>query len=120
MSREKARKARSWKKLHTAFENKKNIKGTILSRCKGGFIVSVESVLCFLPGSQIDLRPRKNFDDLMKTEQTFECVKMDNKRGNIVLSRRSVLEKSLAQDRSKIVGKMKVGDIVNGTVKNLT
>ena len=120
LSREKARKARSWKKLHTAFENKKNIKGTILSRCKGGFIVSVESVLCFLPGSQIDLRPRKNFDDLMKTEQTFECVKMDNKRGNIVLSRRSVLEKSLAQDRSKIVGKMKVGDIVNGTVKNLT
>ena len=119
-SREKARKAYSWKKMEKAFENKENIKGIIISRCKGGFVVSVESCLCFLPGSQIDLRPLKNFDHLMKTEQMFECVKLDKKRGNIVLSRRSILEKTLAHDRDKIVNKMKEGDIVNGTVKNLT
>ena len=120
VSREKARKAYSWKKMEKAFENKENIKGIIISRCKGGFVVSVESCLCFLPGSQIDLRPLKNFDHLMKTEQMFECVKLDKKRGNIVLSRRAILEKTLAHDRDKIVNKMKEGDIVNGTVKNLT
>ena len=119
-SREKARKSHSSKKMEKAFENKENIKGIIISRCKGGFVVSVESCLCFLPGSQVDLRPLKNFDHLMKTEQMFECVKLDKKRGNIVLSRRAILEKTLAHDRDKIVNKMKEGDIVNGTVKNLT
>ena len=120
VSREKARKAHSWKKMEKAFENKEKIKGIIISRCKGGFIVDVESCLCFLPGSQIDLRPLKNFDHLMKVPQTFECVKLDKKRGNIVLSRRAILEKALAHDRDKIIKTMKEGDIVNGTVKNLT
>ena len=83
-SREKARKARSWKKMEKAFENKEKIEGVIISRCKGGFIVDVDSCLCFLPGSQIDLKPLKNFDHLMKVPQTFECVKLDKKRGNIV------------------------------------
>ena len=120
VSREKARKAYSWKKMEKAFENKEKIKGVIISKCKGGFIVDVESCLCFLPGSQIDLRPLKNFDHLMKVPQTFECVKLDKKRGNIVLSRRAILEKILLRDRNKIISKLKEGDIVNGTIKNLT
>ena len=74
VSREKARKASAWKKMEKAFENKEEVKGMIISRCKGGFIVDVESCLCFLPGSQIDLKPLKNFDHLMKVPQTFECV----------------------------------------------
>ncbi len=120
VSREKARKAHSWKKMEKAFENKEKVKGVIISRCKGGFIVDVESCLCFLPGSQIDLKPLKNFDHLMKVPQTFECVKLDKKRGNIVLSRRAILEKILARDRDKIISKIKEGDIVQGTIKNLT
>ena len=120
VSREKARKAHSWKKMEKAFENKEKIKGVIISKCKGGFIVDVESCLCFLPGSQIDLKPLKNFDHLMKIPLTFECVKLDKKRGNIVLSRRAILEKILLRDRDKIISKLKEGDIVNGTIKNLT
>ena len=119
-SREKARKAHSWKKMEKAFENKEEVKGIILSRCKGGFIVDVESCLCFLPGSQIDLKPLKSFDHLMKVPQKFECVKLDKKRGNIVLSRRAILEKIRDNDRDQILSKIKEGDIVQGTVKNLT
>ena len=120
ISREKARRAKSWKKMEQAFENKEEVTGIIISRCKGGFIVTVESCLCFLPASQLDLRPLKNFDHLMKTPQTFECVKLDKKRGNIVLSRRAVIEKIRNKDKSKIISKLKEGDIVQGVVKNLT
>jgi len=120
VSREKARKANSWKKMEKAFANKEKIKGIIISRCKGGFVVNVESCLCFLPGSQVDLKPLKNFDHLMKVPQTFECVKLDKKRGNIVLSRRAVMEKIRDNDRDKILSKIKEGEVVNGTVKNLT
>jgi len=120
VSREKARKASSWKKMEKAYENKEKITGIIVSRCRGGFIVDVESCLCFLPGSQVDLRPLKNFDHLMKVPQTFECVKLDKKRGNIVLSRRAVMEKIRDHDRDKIVSQMNEGDIIQGTVKNLT
>ena len=120
ISREKARKAHSWKKMEAAFENKEEVKGVIISRCKGGFIVDVESCLCFLPGSQVDVRPLKNFDHLMKVPQTFECVKLDKKRGNIVLSRRAIIKKIKDHDRDKILSKIKEGDIVQGTVKNLT
>ena len=120
ISREKARKAKSWKKMEKAFENKEEVKGVIISRCKGGFIVDVESCLCFLPGSQVDLRPLKNFDHLMRTPQTFECVKLDKRRGNIVLSRRAIMSKIRDHDRDKILAKLKIGDEVQGTVKNLT
>ena len=120
VSREKARRAKSWKKMEKAFENKEEVKGIIISKCKGGFVVNVESCLCFLPGSQVDLRPLKNFDHLMKVPQTFECVKLDKKRGNIVLSRRAIMEKIRDHDRDKIISKIKEGDIVSGTVKNLT
>ena len=120
ISREKAKRAKSWKKMEKAFETKEEITGIIISRCKGGFIVNVDSCLCFLPASQLDLRPIKNFDHLMKTPQTFECVKLDKKRGNIVLSRRAVIEKIRNKDKDKIVSKLKEGDIVQGIVKNLT
>jgi len=120
ISREKARKAKTWKKMEKAFENKEEVKGIIISKCKGGFIVDVDSCLCFLPGSQISLTPLKNTDHLMKIPQTFECVKLDKKRGNIVLSRRSIMEKIRDKDRDKIISKIKEGDIIQGTVKNLT
>lgn len=120
ISREKARRAKTWKKMEKAFENKEDVKGIIISRCKGGFIVDVDSCLCFLPGSQIDLKPLKNFDHLMRVPQTFECVKLDKKRGNIVLSRRSIMERIRDKDRDKIISKIKEGEIVRGTVKNLT
>ena len=120
VSREKARKAHSWKKMEKAFENQEEVNGIIISKCKGGFVVDVESCLCFLPGSQIDLRPLKNFDHLMKVPQKFICVKLDKKRGNIVLSRRAIMEKIRDHDRDKIISKIKEGDIVEGTVKNLT
>jgi len=120
ISREKARRAKTWKKMEKAFENKEDVKGIIISRCKGGFIVDVDSCLCFLPGSQIDLKPLKSFDHLMKVPQTFECVKLDKKRGNIVLSRRSIMERIRDQGRDKIMSKIKEGDIIQGTIKNLT
>ncbi len=120
ISREKARKAYSWKKMEKAFENKEEVKGMIISKCKGGFIVDVDSCLCFLPGSQIDFKPLKNIDHLMKVPQTFECVKLDKKRGNIVVSRRAIIEKIRDHDRNKIIEKIKEGDVVEGSVKNLT
>ncbi len=120
ISRQKARRAKSWKKMEKAFENKEEVTGTIISRVKGGFCVNVDSCLCFLPASQLDLRPIKNFDHLMKIPQTFECVKLDKKRGNIVLSRRAVIEKLRSKDKSKIVSKLNEGDIVTGIVKNIT
>jgi len=120
ISREKARRAKSWKKMEKAFESKQEVQGVIISRCKGGFVVNVDSCLCFLPGSQVDLRPLKNFDHLMKVPQTFECVKLDKKRGNIVLSRRAIMERIRDKDRDKIISKIKEGNIVQGIVKNLT
>ena len=120
ISREKARKAHSWKKMEKAFDNKEEVKGVIISKCKGGFIVDVESCLCFLPGSQVDLRPLKNIDHLMRIPQTFECVKLDKKRGNIVLSRRAIMAKIRDKDKNKIISKLKEGDIVQGIVKNIT
>tara|TARA_B100000029_G_scaffold465971_1_gene501044 strand:+ start:95 stop:1816 length:1722 start_codon:yes stop_codon:yes gene_type:complete len=120
ISREKARKVNSWKKMEKAFEDKKEVKGFILSKCKGGFIVDVDSCLCFLPGSQIDIRPLKSYDHLMNSPQTFEVCKIDKKRANIVLSRRAIMEKIRDHDREKIVSKLKEEQVVQGNVKNLT
>ena len=120
ISREKARKAHSWKKMEKAFESKEEVKGIIISKCKGGFIVDVDACLCFLPGSQIDIRPLKNYDHLMHQPQVFEICKIDKKRANIVLSRRAIMEKVRDHDRNKIVAKMKEGEEIQGNVKNLT
>jgi len=120
VSREKARKANSWKKMEKAFESKKEVQGNIISKCKGGFVVDVDSCLCFLPGSQVDIKPLKNYDHLMNKPQTFEICKIDKKRTNIVLSRRSILERIRDKDRDQIVSKLNEGDVVQGNVKNLT
>ena len=120
VSREKARKANSWKKMEKAFESKKEVQGNIISKCKGGFVVDVEACLCFLPGSQVDIKPLKNYDHLMNKPQTFEICKIDKKRTNIVLSRRSILERIRDKDRDQIVSKLNEGDVVQGNVKNLT
>jgi len=119
VSRQKALKAHAWAKLAKAYESKENVTGKIICKVKGGFAVSVDSCMCFLPGSQVDLRPLKNVDFLIKTPQTFEVVKMDERRGNIVLSRRAIMEKIRDKGRSKLIAKLKEGDVVQGVVKSI-
>ena len=99
VSLEKAKRVNSWKKMEKAYEQKKEVKGNIISKCKGGFIVDVDACLCFLPGSQVDIRPLKNYDHLMNQPLTFEVCKIDKKRANIVLSRRAIIEKIRDHDR---------------------
>ena len=120
VSREKARRAKSWKKMEKAFENKEEVTGVVISKVKGGFCVSIDSCLCFCPFSQLDIRPIKNLDHFMKTPQTFQIEKIDHRRKNIVVSRRAIIEKIRNKDKNKILSKLKEGDIVNGVVKNIT
>ena len=120
VSRERAKKELSWKKMLAAFEKKTEVEGVIVGKVRGGFCVDTEGSLCFLPQSQVDIKPRKNFDDLYKIPQKFEIVKIDQRRKNIVLSRRAIIEKKRNIDRDKIISKIKENDIVEGTVKNIT
>ena len=119
VSREKARRMSSWKRMEKAFKDEEEVEGVITSRTKGGMIVNIDSCLCFLPGSQIDTKPLKNFeiDELMNVPLKFLCVKLDTIRGNIVVSRRSILEKSKSEDLKNILSKIKEGDVVEGKVK---
>ena len=117
VSREKARRMNSWKKMEKAFQAQEEVEGIITNKVKGGMVVNVDSCLCFLPGSQIDTRPLKNFDHLMNVPLKFICVKLDKVRGNIVVSRRAILEKSKNEDLKKILEKIKEGDIVTAQVK---
>ncbi len=119
VSREKARRMSSWKKMEKAFNDQEEVEGIITSRCKGGMIVNIDSCLCFLPGSQIDTKPLKNYeiDDLLNVPLKFLCVKLDKIRGNIVVSRRAILEKTKSQDLKNVLSKIKEGDIVEGKVK---
>ena len=120
ISREKARKMKSWKKLENAFKNKEEVQGHIVSKIKGGFVVNVQSSLCFLPGSQVDLKPLKNISHLMKEPQRFMIVKCDKIRGNIVVSRRAILENMKNASKGEVLSKFNEGDIVDGTVKGIT
>ena len=117
VSREKARRMNSWKKMEKAFQAQEEVEGIITNKVKGGMVVNVDSCLCFLPGSQIDTKPLKNFDHLMNVPLKFICVKLDKVRGNIVVSRRAILEKSKNEDLKKILEKIKEGDIVTAQVK---
>ena len=119
VSREKAKRMGSWEKMTKAFENQKVVEGIITNKVKGGFIVNVESCLCFLPGSQVDTKPIKNMDTLMNVPQKFLCVKLDKARGNIVVSRKAVLSKTRDKELAKILSKIKEGDIVNAQVKSI-
>ena len=119
ISREKARRVGSWKKMEKAFETQKEVEGIITNKVKGGFIVNIESCLCFLPGSQVDTKPIKNMDHLMNVPQKFLCVKLDKVRGNIVVSRKAILAKTRQKELEGILSKIKEGDIVDAQVKSI-
>ena len=120
ISREKAKKLKVWNLLKNSYEKKEEVEGKIISKIKGGFIVDVQNSMCFLPGSQVDLKPLKNIDHLMKQPQHFMIVKCDKVRGNIVLSRRLILENMRNASKDEIIRKYKIGDVVEGVCKGLT
>ncbi len=120
ISRDKARREESWVKLEKAFEAKEKVEGVIFNQVKGGFTVDLDGAVAFLPRSQVDIRPIRDVTPLMGVPQPFEILKMDRRRGNIVVSRRTVLEESRAEQRHEIVGKLEEGQVIEGTVKNIT
>ena len=120
LSRDKARREEAWNRLEGQYAAKETIKGTIAGRVKGGFTVDLGGVNAFLPGSQVDIRPIRDVGPLMGQEQPFAILKMDRPRGNIVVSRRAVLEESRAEQRAEIVGNMGEGEKRRGVVKNIT
>lgn len=120
LSREKARREESWIDLERAFDKQERVNGIIFNRVKGGFTVDLGGATAFLPGSQVDIRPVKDVGPLMGTPQPFMILKMDRARGNIVVSRRAVLEESRAEARSDLIKGLKEGQILQGVVKNIT
>ncbi len=120
LSRDKARREESWVKLEQAFEKNEKVEGVIFNQVKGGFTVDLDGAVAFLPRSQVDIRPVRDVGPLMNVPQPFQILKMDRRRGNIVVSRRTVLEESRAEQRHEIVANLAEGQVVDGTVKNLT
>ncbi|MFN4273704.1 MAG: 30S ribosomal protein S1 [Aliihoeflea sp.] len=120
LSREKARREESWVKLEVKFANGERVEGIIFNQVKGGFTVDLDGAVAFLPRSQVDIRPIRDVSPLMHNPQPFEILKMDKRRGNIVVSRRTVLEESRAEQRSEIVQNLEEGQVVEGVVKNIT
>ena len=120
LSREKARREEAWTNLEKAFESQQRVNGTIYGRVKGGFTVDLGGAVAFLPGSQVDIRPVRDVAPLMGNPQPFQILKMDRARGNIVVSRRAVLEETRAEQRSELIQGLKEGMILDGVVKNIT
>jgi small subunit ribosomal protein S1 len=120
LSREKARREEAWQQLEESFNENRRVTGTIFGRVKGGFTVDLNGAVAFLPGSQVDIRPVRDVSPLMGTPQPFQILKMDRARGNIVVSRRAVLEESRAEARSELVASLKEGQVLQGVVKNIT
>ena len=121
LSRDKAKREESWTKLEKRFEANEKVEGVIFNKVKGGFTVDLDGAVAFLPGSQVDIRPVRDIGPLMHQPQQFQILKMDRRRGNIVVSRRSVLEETRAEQRSEIVARLAEGQVVeNGVVKNIT
>ncbi|UTW55338.1 30S ribosomal protein S1 [Kordiimonas sp. SCSIO 12610] len=120
LSRDKARREEAWTDLEKAFEGDARVNGVIFGRVKGGFTVDLNGAVAFLPGSQVDIRPIRDVTPLMNIEQPFQILKMDRRRGNIVVSRRAILEEDRAGQRAELMGKLKEGDSVDGVVKNIT
>src|SRR5690348_16388189 len=120
LSREKARREESWTRLEKAFQDSGRVTGVIFGRVKGGFTVDLDGAVAFLPGSQVDVRPVRDVGPLMNMPQPFQILKMDRRRGNIVVSRRAVLEEKRAEERSELVASLQEGQVVEGTVKNIT
>ena len=120
LSREKAIREESWVTLEDLFEKQQNVMGVIFGRVKGGFTVDLKGVVAFLPGSQVDVRPIKDPTSIMHIEQPFQILKMDKKLGNIVVSRRAILEESRSEARDEMLSQIKEGTILTGVVKNIT
>ena len=120
LMREKARREESWGTLEKASEDKEKVNGTIFGRVKGGFSVDLDGAIAFLPGSQVDVRPTRDANHLVGSTQLFHILKMDRRRGNIVVSRRSVLEESRAEAKAELVSTMEEGQILEGIIKNIT
>ncbi|HEY5208449.1 MAG TPA: 30S ribosomal protein S1 [Stellaceae bacterium] len=120
ISRDKARREEAWTLLEKNFQGNERVNGTIFGRVKGGFTVDLNGAVAFLPGSQVDIRPVRDITPLLGTPQPFQILKMDRSRGNIVVSRRAVLEESRAEARSELVASLKEGQVLTGVVKNIT
>ncbi|MDA0354811.1 MAG: 30S ribosomal protein S1 [Proteobacteria bacterium] len=120
ISREKARREEAWDRLEKAYADETRVDGAIFGRVKGGFTVDLGGALAFLPGSQVDVRPVRDAGPLMGMKQPFQILKMDRRRGNIVVSRRSILEESRAEQRAEVIGNLTEGQTVDGVVKNIT
>ena len=120
ISREKARREESWTRLEEAFGKNEKVTGLIFNQVKGGFTVDLDGAVAFLPRSQVDIRPVRDVAPLMHVPQPFQILKMDKRRGNIVVSRRTVLEETRAEQRSELVQSLQEGQIVDGVVKNIT
>jgi len=120
LSREKAKREESWIRLEVAFEKNERVEGQIFGRVKGGFTVDLDGAVAFLPGSQVDIRPVRDVTPLMNIPQPFQILKMDKRRGNIVVSRRAVLEETRAEQRQELVENLKEGQVLEGVVKNIT
>ena len=120
ISREMARREEAWDRLEKAYADEERVDGAIFGRVKGGFTVDLGGAVAFLPGSQVDVRPVRDAGPLMGLKQPFQILKMDRRRGNIVVSRRAILEESRAEQRAEVIGKLAEGDNVDGVVKNIT
>ncbi|MBT4719375.1 MAG: 30S ribosomal protein S1, partial [Rhodospirillaceae bacterium] len=120
LSRDKARREEAWTVLEKAFENQERVNGIIFGRVKGGFTVDLAGAVAFLPGSQVDIRPVRDASSLMGSPQPFQILKMDRSRGNIVISRRAVLEETRAEERSELISNLEEGQVLEGVVKNIT
>jgi small subunit ribosomal protein S1 len=120
ISREMARREEAWDRLEKAYAAEERVEGAIFGRVKGGFTVDLGGAVAFLPGSQVDVRPVRDAGPLMGLKQPFQVLKMDRRRGNIVVSRRAILEESRAEQRAEVIGNLTEGQTVDGVVKNIT
>lgn len=120
LSRDRARREAAWDKLESEFGEGKRVEGRIFGRVKGGFTVDLDGAVAFLPGSQVDIRPVRDVTPLMEIPQPFQILKMDRRRGNIVVSRRAVLEETRAEQRSELINDLAEGQVIDGVVKNIT
>ncbi len=120
LSRDKARREESWGKLEKAFNGNEKVTGVIFNQVKGGFTVDLDGAVAFLPRSQVDIRPIRDVTPLMNVNQPFQILKMDRRRGNIVVSRRTVLEETRAEQRQELVQNLEEGQVIDGVVKNIT
>jgi len=120
LSRDKARREESWGKLEKAFNSGEKVQGMIFNQVKGGFTVDLDGAVAFLPRSQVDIRPIRDVSPLMNSPQQFQILKMDRRRGNIVVSRRTVLEETRAEQRQELVQNLEEGQVIDGVVKNIT